>query len=135
MNGTAELATMTNGQCWDLLARGTIGRLAVSVQNKPDLFPVNYLVDGETIIIKTAPGMKLAAAILGAGIAFEVDELDHKARTGASVVIRGEAVEIEGLEELLDAEDAELTPWAGGHKNRFLRLVPSVVTGREISLA
>jgi hypothetical protein len=35
-------------------------------------------------------------------------------------------------EELSLAEGLEIIPWAGDDRNTFVRLVPSVVTGRAI---
>ena len=38
---------LSEGHCWELLGAGMFGRLAVSVENKPLIFPVNYGVQGE----------------------------------------------------------------------------------------
>lgn len=118
--------------CWEMLDRGRVGRLAISIKNHPDIFPVNYRVDEGTIVIKTAPGLKLAAATLGAGVAFEIDELDEAARTGASVVVKGTADEITALGDLFSADELGVDPWASGPKNRFFRLLPESITGRRI---
>lgn len=132
MSDAVELETLSEDQCWPLLARKDVGRLAVAIRNQPDIFPVNYRVDSETIVVKTAPGLKLAAAGLGDGVAFEVDAIDEHHHTGWSVVVRGVAREIESLDELLDADRLLLEPWAAGTKNRFLRITPTVVTGRRL---
>ncbi len=133
--GMAErgMAELNEDECWSLLGRNSVGRLAVSINNRPDIFPVNYRVDDETIVIRTAAGFKLAAAAMNSHVAFEVDELDEMRHSGSSVVVRGDAVEIERLEELLEAERLKVEPWAGGSKPRFIRLTPSAVTGRRIS--
>lgn len=128
----AGLEELTEDLCWGLLSRKHIGRLAVSIEGKPDIFPVNYQVDAETIVVKTAPGLKLAAAVLGHGVAFEVDSLDEFHHAGWSVVVRGTAVEIEDLEELLEADRLLIEPWARGAKNHFVRINPQFVTGRRI---
>ncbi|MGH1489151.1 MAG: pyridoxamine 5'-phosphate oxidase family protein [Acidimicrobiales bacterium] len=132
-DGTGELEELTADECWRLLARQTVGRLAVSVNNKPDIFPVNHRVDDDTIVIRTAAGMKLAAATLATAVAYEVDDIDEMRHTGSSVVIRGQAIEIENLDELMEADGLKVEPWAGGSKNRYLRIVPSHVSGRRIS--
>ena len=72
-----------------------VGRLAVSITNLPDIFPINYVVDRGTVVFRTAEGTKLAAAVLGRGVAFEVDGVDDAAGEAWSVVIKGHAVEIE----------------------------------------
>ncbi|MGB5759268.1 MAG: pyridoxamine 5'-phosphate oxidase family protein [Acidimicrobiales bacterium] len=128
-----DLVELSEEQCWWHLAEMTVGRLAVSVANRPDIFPVNYRIDGETIVVKTAPGFKLAAATLGDGVAFEVDKLDESARTGWSVVVHGTAAEVELLEDLLAADDLHVEPWASGSKNHYIRITPSDLTGRAIN--
>lgn len=127
-----RLEELSVDECWRLLRRKSVGRLAVSINNKPDIFPVNYRLDEETIVIKTAAGLKLAASALGEGVAFEVDALDELNHTGWSVVVRGTASEIEGTDELLDADKLILEPWAGGAKPRYLRVEPEHVTGRRV---
>lgn len=126
------LQELTEQQCWQHLEGKSVGRLAVSVANRPDIFPVNYRVDGRTIVVRTAPGFKLAAATLGAGVAFEIDQLDNASHSGWSVVVQGDASEIDRLEELLQADDLGVRPWAGGTKNHYIRINPLVVTGRRI---
>ena len=127
------LEELTTDECWHLLNRKSIGRLAVSIKNQPDIFPVNYRVDRDTIVVRTAAGLKLAASTLGQGVAFEVDDLDEAAHRGASVVVRGSATEIEGVDDLLEAERLDVEPWADGPKNRYLRITPTHVTGRRIA--
>ena len=126
------LEELTEDRCWQLLASRSIGRLAVSINNRPDIFPVNYRIDDETIVVLTAPGLKLAAATLGVGVAFEVDELDELRRTGWSVVVHGTAGEIERLEDLMEADELRVEPWADGIKHRYIRIVPTKVTGRRV---
>jgi nitroimidazol reductase NimA-like FMN-containing flavoprotein (pyridoxamine 5'-phosphate oxidase superfamily) len=131
---TPELQELSQDQCWRMLAKKKVGRLAVSIDNRPDIFPVNYQLDGETIVVRTAPGLKLAAATLGTGVAFEVDSLDEMNHSGWSVVIHGTATEIESVEELLEADRLLIEPWSrgGAVKNRYLRIEVAEVTGRMI---
>jgi len=48
-------------ECWDLLEGVTLGRLVTSVDGRPEIFPVNYVVQPRTILLRTAEGTKLAA--------------------------------------------------------------------------
>lgn len=120
-------------ECWRLMELTTVGRLAVSIRNRPDIFPVNYAIDNETVVINTAPGTKLAAAVLGRGVAFEVDVLDPITRTGWSVVLKGPAAEVDDLAELLRVEALDIQSWSSTDKSRYLRLVPNSVTGRRMT--
>ncbi|MFN3215123.1 MAG: pyridoxamine 5'-phosphate oxidase family protein [Acidimicrobiales bacterium] len=128
-----HIDALDTDECWRLISRSTVGRLAVAISNHPDIFPVNYVVDDGTIVVNTAPGTKLAAAVLGRGVAFEVDELDHATHTGWSVVVKGTASEIEDLAGLMDAEELGIETWATSDKTRFLRITPDEVTGRRIT--
>ena len=119
-------------ECWYRLGTTDVGRLAVSIRNRPDIFPVNYAVQDQTIVINTAPGTKLAAAVLGRAVAFEADVTDPETKTAWSVVVRGTAEEISDLEGLMGAEDLGIEPWSADTKTRFMRIVPEVVSGRRI---
>ncbi|MCB0991387.1 MAG: pyridoxamine 5'-phosphate oxidase family protein [Acidimicrobiales bacterium] len=132
VNDRTGLEELDEQQCWELASQRSIGRLAVSVGNKPDVFPVNYVVHEGTIIVKTSAGLKLAAATIGPGVAFEVDALDEQTHTGWSVVFRGVATEIEALDDIIEAESLGIQTWADSDKRRFLRITPSVITGRRI---
>ena len=67
---------LTEDKCWDLLAKARTGRIAVAIGEHPDIFPINHVVDDRTIVFRTDPGTKLAAAVLGPGVAYEVDHID-----------------------------------------------------------
>ena len=93
--------------------------------------PINYVVDHGTVVFRTAEGTKLAGAVLGTGVAFEVDGLDTVAKEAWSVVVKGRATEIHAMHELFDAADLPLFPWLAGPKHRFVRIHPDEVTGRR----
>ncbi len=118
-------------ECWSLLRREEVGRLAVSIADHPDIFPINYLVDGENIVFRTAAGTKLAAAVLGRGVAFEIDGYDPIAGDAWSVVVKGYAREIEHMLEYFDADDLPLFPWHASTKPNIVRVTPDIITGRR----
>jgi hypothetical protein len=49
--------------------------LATVVDGRPDIHPVNHLVDHGTVLFRTAEGMKLRAAV-GHDVTFEADGYD-----------------------------------------------------------
>lgn len=63
-----------------LLEQAVVGHLAISIRDRPDIFPSNHVVDRGDVVIRPAEGTKLAAAVLGRGVAFEVDGVDEEAR-------------------------------------------------------
>ncbi len=125
---------LSTHECLELLRTTDVGRLAVSITNLPDIFPINYVVDRGTVVFRTAEGTKLAAAVLGRGVAFEVDGVDEAAGEAWSVVIKGHAVEIEGMQELFDALELPLYPWHAAPKHRFVRVEPVDISGRRFAI-
>lgn len=131
-NERTGLEELSEAQCWELLGSKTIGRLAVAISNHPDIFPVNYRLSGQQPLIRSAPGIKLAAATLGTAVAFEVDALDEQTRTGWSVVVQGTAEELHDREDLEAAEALGVEPWAESSKHRFFRIIATKISGRRI---
>ena len=117
--------------CWDLLRQADVGRLAVSIADHPDIVPITFVVDHGTVVFRTAEGTKLAAAVLGRSVAFEVDGYDPAAGDAWSVVIKGRAREIERMQDMFDALDLPLFPWHASPKHRFVRIEPDDVSGRR----
>lgn len=118
-------------ECWELLELADVGRLAVDIAGQPDIFPINFLVDDASIVFRSAAGTKLAGAVLNRFVAFEIDGYEPARRTAWSVVVKGQARPIERLQERFDAEDLPLFPWLAGDKPNFVRIEPTVVTGRR----
>ncbi len=120
-------------ECVALLAADEIGRLAVIDGGRPLIFPVNYALDGEEIVVRTAPGTKLEQGPR-APACFEIDGFDRSARTGWSVVVTGRLEELTAYNGAAFERAAELAihPWAHGERDHLLRLLPASITGRRI---
>ena len=121
---------LTASESWRLLREAAVGRLAVVVDGAPDIFPVNHIVDGGSLVFRTGEGTKLWGA-LGQLVAFEVDGLDAGSAVAWSVVVRGRATEVKQLHDVVEALELPLYPWQGGNKPRFVRIEPDAVTGRR----
>jgi nitroimidazol reductase NimA-like FMN-containing flavoprotein (pyridoxamine 5'-phosphate oxidase superfamily) len=132
---TTDLRTGTtileSNECWALLRSAEVGRLAVSIGDRPDIFPVNFVVDHGSVVFRTAEGTKLAAAALGRAVAFEVDGFDADGGEAWSVVVKGAATELERMFEVFEATELPLFPWHTSPKPRFVRIEPESVTGRR----
>jgi len=122
---------LAENDCWTLLRSTEVGRLAVVVGDRPDIFPINFVVDHGTVVFRTAEGTKLAAAAVNESVAFEVDGYDPDAGEAWSVVIKGRAKEIRRMHELFDTGTLPLFPWHAAPKHRFVRITPDEVTGRR----
>jgi nitroimidazol reductase NimA-like FMN-containing flavoprotein (pyridoxamine 5'-phosphate oxidase superfamily) len=122
---------LSESECWELLDHATVGRLAVDIAGQPDIFPINFVVDKSGIVFRSAAGTKLAGAVLNRLVAFEIDGYEPDERTAWSVVVKGQARSIERMQEVFDAEDLPLFPWLSWDKPNFVRIEPTVVTGRR----
>ena len=131
LSGISHLDETT---CWELLASREVGRLALSIAGEPDIFPVNYVLDGASLVFRTAEGTNLAATIMHPSVAFETDGYDAEAGVAWSVVVRGQAREI-SMHELVDESAFLLFPWNASPKNRFVRIIAREVTGRRFTVA
>ncbi len=116
------------GECLALLAGEEVGRLIVSGR-PPQVYPVNFALDGATVLVRTAPGTKLDAVRADAEVAFEVDSIDRATHTGWSVVVTGHV-----REELHLHDDGgpRPEPWSSGVRAYWLRLEPTTTTGRRV---
>lgn len=127
--GTLELSAE---ECWDLLTASTVGRVGFTEADSVKIIPVNYVLDGRTLIIRTNPASSVAAIAESAiDIAFQVDYHDAISGSGWSVLLNGTAV-------ALTAEEAESlnlparVPWAGGDRSLHLRFSPRTIQGRRV---
>ena len=86
------LEHLSEAECLRRLAVHDFGRLAVVVQGRPAIFPVNYALCDRVIAIRTALGAKMTHAP-GTRVAFEIDGFDPLSGTGWSVLVQGRAVD------------------------------------------
>src|ERR671919_626309 len=120
-------------ECLRLLAGEEIGRLAVVAGNAAIVLPVNYALNGDTIVFRTDPGTKLDEGPR-ARASFEIDSFDRDRRTGWSVVATGRLEEVTPYDATIYERVRSLTidPWADGDKAHWMRLVPDRVSGRQV---
>lgn len=137
MTSMAEKASveLSGSECWALLRASSVGRLAVWLEDHPEIFPINYAVDHGTVVFRSSAGTKAAAAVSDWPVALEADGYDAETSEAWSVVIKGKAEAVTSVPDLLDTIDLPLFPWQAGNKGRFIRIVPSSVSGRRFPVA
>ena len=118
-------------ECWQMLREEEFGRLAFRLVDEVHITPVNYAVDHDTLLFRTAGGNKLLSAAMGAEVAFEVDRYDDD--HARSVVLRGTSRILDEDEEHR-ADNVPLRPWVGTPKYNVVEVSPRVVTGRAFLL-
>jgi hypothetical protein len=116
--------------CWALLRSHEVGRLAVVIADRPEIFPINYVVDHGTVVFRTSEGTKLAGTVQR-DVAFEADGYVPDTGEAWSVVVRGRGEEITRGYDLLDTAGLPLFPWHAAPKQRFVRIVPDEISGRR----
>lgn len=129
------LVRMDEEACWQFLAQHNLGRVGLVHLASPMIFPVNYALDGQSVVFRTGPGTKLTLAAIGVRVAFEVDEADEAFESGTSVVVHGTLHEITDREELARALDLSLRAWATGDRDHFIRVSAERLTGRQFPAA
>lgn len=129
-----ELEVLTEDQCRELLATRNIGRVAFSLDEQPEIFPVNYATDGSVVVFRTAEGSRLQDAVKKR-VAFEVDDWNATSGIGWSVVVKGVAEEITGaIDPFAEAlRRRPVVPLAPGAREFWMAVYPAEVTGRRFS--
>jgi nitroimidazol reductase NimA-like FMN-containing flavoprotein (pyridoxamine 5'-phosphate oxidase superfamily) len=123
------ITILSESECWSLLASVALGRLVTSAEGQPEIFPVNFVVQRRTVLFRTAVGTKLVSAVINNRVLFEAD--DHNVAEGWSVIVKGTARTLRTDEETEEAERAQLLPWTATLKTHYVRVIPSVITGRR----
>jgi nitroimidazol reductase NimA-like FMN-containing flavoprotein (pyridoxamine 5'-phosphate oxidase superfamily) len=111
-------------ECWRLLREASVGRLAVIVDDHPDVFPVNYKVDNESIVFRTGTGTKQQALDAGIPVALEADRVSAEFGVAWGVVVKGRAVRATSTDQAIDAVGRALFPWQGIGKEYLVRIEP-----------
>jgi len=121
--------------CWDLLSTADVVRLAVAVGDDLEIFPVNAVVDGRTLVFSTGEGTKLAAVTIAGKVVVEADGYDASTREAWSVVAKGDAERLENFTDIERAESLGLRSWSDHPKQWFVRVTPRTVTGRRFPVS
>jgi nitroimidazol reductase NimA-like FMN-containing flavoprotein (pyridoxamine 5'-phosphate oxidase superfamily) len=131
----AALEPIPPATCWNLLATATVGRVGLIVDGKPEVLPVNYAIDGESILFRTGESTVLTQASLSV-VAFEVDHLDPSDESGWSVMVQGLARDIgDAIDATSDRQrHLSLVTWAPGTRSRWFHIKPDKVTGRRVAV-
>lgn len=132
-NLIATLENLGRSECLNFLATANVGRVGLLVDGRPEVLPVNYALDGESVLFRTAEGTVLNQAALSV-VAFEVDHLDDADHSGWSVLVQGTAHDIG---DAIDPSSERLRrlsliTWAPGRRQRWFQVRPDKITGRRI---
>lgn len=133
--GTHRSEDLTETECWTLLAGQGTGRVAYSDNGRVLVFPVNYVVHDKAVYFRTAADGALGGGGDYRNASFQIDDHDALRMDGWSVLLSGRAapvVDSELLTALWGRRMAE--PWGGGHRDVFIGIQPTMVTGRRVGM-
>ncbi|TWD72009.1 pyridoxamine 5'-phosphate oxidase-like protein [Kribbella amoyensis] len=128
----AGLEILDPPECLRLLMTVPVGRLVFSKGGLPAVRVVNFLLDGDTIVIATGPGDKYRAAVRGDVVGFEVDELDADRHLGWTVTVIGHLSVVPADEAAVLDRSLPLRSWAPQLDHHLIRLGAESVTGRRL---
>lgn len=128
-----KIDALDRDECLAKLRSAELGRIVVRRSDDMDIFPVNYVVDGEgDIFLRTAEGNKLFSINLNNDVLFEADEVSEG--HAWSVVVKGRAEILRDLNEIHYADTLPLTPWAPTLKYNYVRITPVEISGRAFQI-
>ncbi len=116
-------------ESWELLASVALGRLVTCVSSRPEIFPVNFVVQRPTVLFRTAEGTKLLSVVIDKNVAFEAD--GHSLDEGWSVIVEGTAEVLSTSAQIDEADRAGLRPWVATLKLRYVRIHAATISGRR----
>ncbi len=128
----AGLEVLSFDRCLELLATVPVGRVSFFSDGEIVVLPVNFVMDGQVPVFRTARGSKLSAAEGQDLVAFEADEYDKDTHTGWSVLITGRAHAVYEDEEIERLSKLGVSPWVSAQDRPFwIRIRPSSISGRQ----
>ncbi|MET8428926.1 pyridoxamine 5'-phosphate oxidase family protein [Nocardia sp. NPDC004860] len=114
-----------------LLSGVPFGRVVFTRDALPAIRPVNHILDGDTVIVRTQLTSRLTSTVRADSdvvVAYEADDIDRTTRLGWSVVVTGIARTITDP-DLVARYDALVKPWADGNMDTIVAIEPTLVTG------
>jgi nitroimidazol reductase NimA-like FMN-containing flavoprotein (pyridoxamine 5'-phosphate oxidase superfamily) len=123
---------LTDEQSWTLLEKTRHGRIVLTAGGETDIFPINYLARGGVLLMRSAPGTKLAELTVNEKVVFEADGITSD--EAWSVVAKGTARVLQSAEEIARAEASGLTSWIPTLKDFYVEVKPDRISGRHFNL-
>lgn len=115
-------------ECWELLSEHGVGRLAYRLVDEVHVVPLDYVVEGHSLYLRTHSGNKLLAAELAADVALEIDRYDDDHPW--SVLVRGRLRRFTEPEREPDLDFPD-RPWFLPEGSEVVELVAEAVDGRR----
>lgn len=135
--GPRRSIELDRSEAMRLLGSVSLGRVVFTRHALPTIRPVNHVVDGGDIVIRTHEGAALTShtrepASSGVVVAYEADAIDPATHLGWSVVATGYAHLVTDPRELARFQRL-LRPWVQQTMDYAVRIRPDLVTGIRLA--
>lgn len=130
----SALVDLEPEECLTLLRAGVFGRLVLATDpGRFEVLPVNYVVVGNAILVRTAPGSLIDRYADGAALLLEIDHVTYERHHGWSVVARGTGERVRH-DDLTELESTTPGPprWARVDDALWVRISWDELTGRRV---
>ena len=126
--------TLDRAACLALLRTVALGRVAwTDGTGRVVVEPVNFVLEGDDVVFRTAEGEKLEAVRRGRSFSFEADEVEPALRVGWSVLVSGPAEIVSEAEQSRRSERPLPVPWDQSTPRPYLvRIRAEQVSGRRL---
>ena len=104
LQAAEPVTVLSDDDSWDLISGVHLGRLVTVLESRAEIFPVNFVVQRHTILLRSAEGTKLFTTVMNDQVLFEAD--DHNVSEGWSVIVRGSAEVLFAADDIQEAEQA-----------------------------
>ncbi|MEC3917888.1 pyridoxamine 5'-phosphate oxidase family protein [Nocardia sp. CDC160] len=128
---TRSMVNLSRTESLRLLASVPFGRVVFTRDALPAIRPVNHIVDGDQVIVRTRLSSRLTTTVRADSevvVAFEADEIDPVRRLGWSVVVTGIARTVTDPMRVA-RYDRQVRPWIDGLMDTIVAIEPTLVTG------
>lgn len=132
--GERVLVPLDRATCLELLATVPVGRLVFTARALPEVTPVNFRLFEGNVVLRVADASHAAEGAVDTVVAFQADDVDAAGRTGWSVTVVGRSSEIVDPAVRERVLALPLEPWAGGRRDRLIRIPLDRVTGRRLAV-
>jgi hypothetical protein len=129
--GQRRLTELDRGHSLRLLGSVSLGRIVFTQHAMPAIRPVNHVLDGGDIIIRSHSGAAIVSetsTASGVVVAYEADAIDPVERLGWSVVVTGTASLVRDPSDVARYQQI-LVPWVAREMDQVIRIRPGIVTG------
>ena len=127
-----HIESLSPDECARRLAAHGVGRIGVSSHGKVAIFPVNYVVHGDDVVVLVRHDGELCEATHGTYVAIEIDHADSMYHEGWSVLVQGRCTHVTDPDELDALCRLPLLPWGGPDRDTYLRVAMESISGRHI---